>query len=86
MNKLHIGMTKDEVINAIGTPDSTAAQGAAEYLEYQHFVYASLNHYEYFYVRLINGKVDSYGRRGDFDSTKPPTQKIQIEKKTVSDE
>ena len=30
-----------------------------------------------YYVRLINGKVESYGRTGDFDSTKTPTVRLE---------
>jgi hypothetical protein len=30
-----------------------------------------------YFVRLINGEVDAYGRQGDFDSTKDPTINIK---------
>jgi hypothetical protein len=30
-----------------------------------------------YYVRLVNGKVESFGRTGDFDSTKTPTVRLE---------
>ena len=40
-----------------------------------------------FFVRLVNGKVDSYGKRGDFDSTQVPEATINVnEKITVESE
>lgn len=32
-----------------------------------------------YYVRLINGRVESYGRTGDFNSTKDPTVQVKTE-------
>ena len=69
-------MTKPQVIDVMGSPDNTSAQNGIEYLEYSHLAY--IGHYEYFYVRLVNGKTDSYGKRGDFNSTKSPEQTINI--------
>jgi hypothetical protein len=73
MNKVSMGMTKTEVLKALGNPNSTSAQGELEYLTY--IFYASNDDAFYgretsYFVRLINGKVESYGRTGDFDSTK----------------
>lgn len=82
MNKLSLGMTKPEVIRVMGTPDSSAAQGGAEYLEYQHLEY--IGHYAYFFVRLANGKVDAYGKKGDFDSTKTPVTRVELDQKITT--
>ena len=76
MNEIGIGMTKEEVISVMGNPASTASPGGGVevlrfYLEYEFIVQ------EYF-IRLENGKVASYGRMGDFDSTKDPTQNINL--------
>jgi len=40
-----------------------------------------------YYIRLINERVDSYGRLGDFDSTQKPTVRIETQEniKTQSD-
>jgi hypothetical protein len=82
MNLLSVGMTKQEVVDTMGDPVSTAAPGGGfEMLRYQLSSTRDNAYYgitdEYF-VRLINGKVDSYGRMGDFDSTKDPTLNLNI--------
>lgn len=38
-----------------------------------------------YYVRLINGKVESYGRTGDFDSTKTPTVRLESDQSIKQD-
>jgi hypothetical protein len=79
MNRVSLGMTKHEVVDEIGDPASVSAQGSIEYLNYSLFERVG-GPYVAYYVRLVNGKVESYGRAGDFDSTRIPVQKIQIEK------
>jgi hypothetical protein len=64
MNKLRLGMSKPDVIAAMGQPDSTSANQDTEYLKYRFYsdgIFTS----EY-YVKLQGGKVDAYGRAGDF--------------------
>jgi len=82
INAVQLGMSKSEVITAMGNPVSTSAQGGAEYLNYKlsetnvdakHGVTAP------YYIRLIDGKVESYGKTGDFDSTKPDTIRIETD-------
>lgn len=82
INAVQIGMTKQEVINVMGDPVSVSAQSSTEYLNYK----LSETDDDAFdgittpyYVRLINGKVDSFGRFGDFDSTKTPTIRIETD-------
>lgn len=80
MNKLQIGMTKSEVIKAMGPPASMSAKSGSVYLNYSLSETDDQAFYGFtkpYYVRLINGKVDSYGRLGDFDSTKTPTVRIE---------
>ena len=82
INRLSLGMTKQEVISVMGRPSSTASPGEGqEILRYNlsatdDDAYNGITN-EYF-VRLINGKVDSYGRMGDFDSTKNPSLNVNI--------
>ena len=89
MNRLSIGMTKKEVIAAMGEPASTAAPGnRVEILRYdfsstiatiylaRHGIAPESQDY---FVKLIDGKVDSYGRVGDFNSTKDPTINVNIQ-------
>ena len=63
MNRLNLGMTKKEVIEAIGEPTSTTAQKNTEYLNYQLSTGGFFTN-EY-YVRLLDGKVVAYGKVGD---------------------
>jgi hypothetical protein len=65
LNKLHIGMTKGDVVALLGQPDSTSAQANVEYLTY----YLDVNTNEGpgvrdqpYLVRLVDGKVESFGR------------------------
>jgi len=82
MNNINLGMTKQNVIKSLGRPVSTSAQGGAEYLNYK-FAETSdddfYGHYSDYYVRIVDGKVESYGRLGDFDSTKVPEKKSTID-------
>jgi len=77
---VQLGMTKDEVVKVMGKPTSTSAQGGSEYLN---FALSETDDDAFrgwtkpYYVRLINGKVESYGRTGDFDSTKTPTVRLE---------
>jgi len=77
-----MGMTKDEVIKVMGNPVSVSAKEGTEYLNYKLSETnddAFMGWTRPYYVRLINGKVDSYGRSGDFDSTQKPTLKIETD-------
>ena len=65
MNQLKLGMTKQEVIEAIGEPTSTSAKRNAEYLNY-HLSTGGFYSNTY-YVRLLDGKVEAFGQAGDFN-------------------
>jgi SmpA / OmlA family len=80
INSVSVGMTKQEVVSAMGAPTSTAAPGGGvEILRYElREIYGLAHEPKEYYVKLINGKVDSYGRMGDFDSTKDPTFNYNI--------
>jgi len=85
---VHIGMQKQEVIAVMGNPVSISAQGRSEYLKYSlsetedDVLYGITRPY---YVRLIDGRVESYGRTGDFDSTKTPTVRLEHDQKLKQD-
>lgn len=61
----------------MGKPASAAAPGnGVEFLRYE--LPSTIAQVEYhitqeYYVKLVNGRVDSYGRMGDFNTTKNPT-------------
>ena len=65
MNSVQLGMTKDQVISAIGTPGSTSEMGNTQYLKYQ--LCSDWIFTDRYYVRLTDGSVDAFGRVGDFN-------------------
>jgi hypothetical protein len=79
LNRVSLGMTKPEVIKTIGEPDSISAAGDTEFLIYDWGSPKELvgTPKEYF-VRLKAGKVDAFGKKGDFDSTKDPTINVNL--------
>jgi len=72
MNSLSIGMTKGEVIQVMGRPSSTASpQRGVEVLRYELSSTGDQAWYgitDTYYVKLVNGRIESYGMLGDFDS------------------
>lgn len=65
MNALRLGMTRSQVIDAIGAPDSTSEMGTTQYLKYQ--LFSDWIFTDRYYVRLTDGSVDAFGRVGDFN-------------------
>ncbi len=65
LNSVQLGMTKDQVIDAIGTPSSTSGMGETQYLKYQ--LCSDWIFTDRYYIRLTDGKVDAFGRVGDFN-------------------
>jgi len=65
MDKLKLGMTQQEVIQAIGIPNTTSAAGDIECLRYR-LNSGGFSADEY-YVKLENGKVGAHGKRGDLN-------------------
>jgi len=69
MNNLSVGMTKQDVVSILGQPDSCASPGSGlELLHYrlsttfEHRIDQITNVY---FVRMVNGKVESYGQVDD---------------------
>jgi hypothetical protein len=88
INGIQLGMTKDQVIAIMGEPTSKSAQGEAEYLNYALSETSEAAQWGWttpYYVRIINGKVESYGRTGDFNSTKTPTVRIESDQTIKKD-
>jgi hypothetical protein len=66
MNRLSIGMTKEEVVSVMGAPDTTGVQGGREYLVYRLSdtkLESLVGFTEPYIVELREGKVDAFGRR-----------------------
>ena len=78
LNSINVGMSKAEVIKIMGNPESTSASGGKEYLSYLYQSRDVAFKVDTFFVCLVDGKVVEYGKKGDFDSTKDPTQVVKI--------
>lgn len=60
MENISIGMSKAEVLAQLGKPTDAAGAGNVEY-----FWYNPVNRFwQRYYVRIVNGKVESYGPLG----------------------
>jgi len=86
LSKVAIGMTKNEVISALGRPDDIATDGASEYFEYGYDspIDGQIGRAETYFVRLMNERVDSYGRKGDFGTTANPAVDINVKQQLES--
>ena len=77
-----MGMSQQEVVQRLGRPDEVSAADGTVYLKYWHSAWYDHNGAdgtkEEYYVRLINDRVNSFGRVGDFDSTKPPERTVNL--------
>lgn len=82
MNKVAIGMSKQEVIESMGNPSETRATANVEYLVYRLRATwdALLTERTSYFVQLDAGKVTAYGKIGDFGSTNLPEATININK------
>lgn len=81
MTRLQVGMTTEEVVKIMGEPESVSTINSCVYYNYldsRMDPIVMYIHETWYYVRFINGKVDSFGREGDFDSTKDPKETIDI--------
>lgn len=64
INNLNIGMTKAEVIEAMGEPNYTSAANDVEILSYK--LTANSPYSDTYFVRIKNGKVERFGQQGSF--------------------
>lgn len=88
INRVSLGMTREDVEMKMGRPTSVSATEGTEYLNYNLSETgddAFSGRTTSYYVRLVNGRVDAYGRSGDFDSTKTPTIRIEKEESVKGD-
>ena len=78
-NRLSLGMSKGQIIDAIGDPDSTKAGDGVEVLEYELLEGEIVGHPVPYWAIVQDGKLIKYGRAGDFNSS-IPTQRLLINK------
>jgi hypothetical protein len=63
LNDISVGMPKTEAVEKLGTPDSTYAHDGVEFLIYK-WMKTTIDWWpKYYYVKLIDGKVNSYGEQ-----------------------
>ena len=87
LDKIYVGMPRADVVKILGPPKSVSANGSVEYLQYlwvRTVIATDANWPDEYYVAIKAGKVSGYGKKGDFDSTKVPTQRVEVDK-TVRD-
>src|SRR5262245_1265586 len=83
LSRVSGGMTKADVIDKLGPPDHVAAQGRVEYLEYDAYDdsgwdWKGQRNQRTLYVRIVDGVVESYGKKGDFGTTRDPTVNVNV--------
>jgi hypothetical protein len=66
INNLKVGMTKAEVIEAMGEPNYTSGANGVEILNYK--LTSNSIFSDTYFVRIKNGKVDRFGQQGSFIS------------------
>lgn len=79
LSTVQTGMTKEQVVAVMGKPASVSRKGDTEYLNYALSDTSDKAFYgltDPYFVKLVGGRVESFGRLGDFDSTKDPTANI----------
>lgn len=64
MNNLKVGMTREQAISTLGNPTSTSARDGIEYLNYR--LSPGVFMINDYFVKLKDGKVEAFGRVGDF--------------------
>ena len=80
LNSIEIGMNKQQVVAILGDNYLSSVNGNVTYMKYilKDDKFGNTSAY---YVRLIDGKVQSFGQVGDFNSTKDPTINVNLNKK-----
>lgn len=81
LNKISLGMTKADVIKELGAPDTTSAIEGKEYLTYVMRMASTQqqnSRKSQYFVRIVDGKVDAFGRKGDFGTTTLPKQVVDF--------
>jgi hypothetical protein len=73
LSSISLGMSKAEVLRQLGEPNSAGAGSGVEVLHYAED--KRFYQFDYFFVRLVDGKVESYGpetKEKPVTDTNPP--------------
>lgn len=65
LNRINPGMTRDEVVAALGRPHAVAAVGDVEYLTYN-LLNKGVGDMKEYAVKVVAGRVQSFGEKSDF--------------------
>jgi hypothetical protein len=73
LGQVSVGMTKAQVVEIMGPPTSTSASEGVEVLRYALTAGRAMWTFDYteYFVKLVNGRVESYGNAADLDKLKP---------------
>lgn len=85
INLISLGMSKEDVIKRMGNPISTSAIKGKEFMNYllTDPIYGMPASY---YVSIQDGKVVSYGEKGDFGTTQEVTKVIELTQNIKTDD
>lgn len=78
LSSISPGMNKAEVLRVLGKPDSTAGSSGVEVLHYEED--KRFYQFDYYFVRLVDGKVESYGPE---NKQQHPVSELDLNIKTV---
>lgn len=91
INRVQVGLSEDQVFGTLGKPTLAIRQGNVRYLEYETFDQdkwfgvGRKENVQRFFVRLVDGRVESFGDKKYLDPAKIPTGWADADPKPVVD-
>ena len=91
INRVKVGMSEDQVFGVLGKPSLAIRQGNVRYLEYETFDQdkwfgvGRKENVQRFFVRLVEGRVESSGDRKNLDPAKIPTGWADADPRPITD-
>ena len=92
INRMQVGMSEDQAFGTLGKPSLAIRQGNVRYLEYETFDQdkwfgvGRKENVQRFFVRLVDGRVESYGDKKNLDPAKIPTGWADADPKPGTDQ
>ena len=77
-NLVHAGMSRNQVVKALGVPQSSSAINKVEYMKYYVRNIYGIQATPMYYVALKNNRVISYGSTRDFRTPPEVTENLNI--------
>jgi len=86
-SRIRTGMTKAQVIGQVGNPTRVMTADHSEIFEYEAYDHygAMRTNLRSQFVRFIDGRVESFGNKGDFDPAKAPAGGAKADRKAGAD-